>query len=67
VEAAQLALSLVGKGWDAGNDGTSKVHNSSLDQVKDNTNGTAEERVGNEAVGANKSVDEPSVGISELL
>jgi hypothetical protein len=67
VELAQQTLSLVGKSRDAGNDGASQVDNGSLNQVQDNTNGTTEERVGNEAVGANERVDESSVGTNELL
>lgn len=66
MDAADLALSLLGVSRDTGNDGASQVDNSSLNQVEDDTNGAAEERVGNKAVGPDKSVDELSVGLSEL-
>lgn len=65
VDLAQLGLGLLGVGRDAGNDGTSQVDNGPLDQVENNTNGATEERVRNEAVGADESVDELSVGGSE--
>lgn len=67
MEVAQKALRLLGKSGNASNDSASQVDNGSLNQVQDDTNGTTEERVGNETVGANKSVDELGVGIDELL
>lgn len=67
MEVAQQTLSLLGKSRNAGNESASQVDNNSLNQVQNDTNGATDERVGNEAVGANKRVDERSVGIDELL
>lgn len=66
VKLAQQGLSLLGKGRDAGNESTGQVDNGSLNQVQDNTDGATEERVGNEAIGTEESVDERSVGIHKL-
>lgn len=67
MELGQQSLSLLGKSRNAGNEGASQVDNGSLNQVQNDTNGATEERVVNEAVGTNESVDERSVGIGELL
>lgn len=67
VNAAQQGLGLLGKSRNAGNNGTSQVDNGSLNQVQDDSNGATEERVGNDTVGAKKSVDELSVGTDKLL
>lgn len=66
VDGAQLALGLLSVSWDTGDHGTGQVDNAPLNQVEDGADGDAEEGVGSNAAGAEKSLDELVVGFGEL-